>query len=51
MVLTAFFTVEGVFQIVTSVAYHNAMRRAWGWMLVLRDQMSIARCRSLLRNA
>ncbi len=31
--LTAFFIVEGVFQSVTSIAYHRAMPGAWGWML------------------
>jgi len=34
LLLTAFFMVEGVFQIVTSIAYHSVTRRAWGWMLV-----------------
>jgi uncharacterized membrane protein HdeD (DUF308 family) len=33
-VLTAFFVVEGTFQIVTSVAYRNLLRGSWGWMLV-----------------
>jgi uncharacterized membrane protein HdeD (DUF308 family) len=31
--LTAFFIVEGVFQSVTSIAYHRAMPGSWGWML------------------
>jgi len=34
IVLTAFFIVEGVFQIATSLAYHDAMRGSWIWMLV-----------------
>jgi uncharacterized membrane protein HdeD (DUF308 family) len=34
LVLTAFFIVEGVFQLVTSVAYRDVMRGSWGWMLV-----------------
>jgi uncharacterized membrane protein HdeD (DUF308 family) len=34
LLLTAFFVVEGVFQIVTSVAYRDVMRGSWGWMLV-----------------
>ena len=34
LLLTAFFIVEGVFQIVTSVAYREVMRGTWGWMLV-----------------
>jgi uncharacterized membrane protein HdeD (DUF308 family) len=31
--LTAFFVAEGVFQIVTSLAYRKAMPSAWGWLL------------------
>lgn len=34
LLLAAFFIVEGVFQIVTSVAYREAMRGTWSWMLV-----------------
>ena len=34
LLLTAFFVVEGVFQIVTSVAYREVIRGSWGWMLV-----------------
>jgi uncharacterized membrane protein HdeD (DUF308 family) len=34
LVLTAYFIVEGVFQIVTSVAYRDVMRSSWSWMLV-----------------
>ena len=34
LLLTAFFIVEGIFQVVTSVAYRGAMRGTWGWMLV-----------------
>lgn len=34
LLLTAFFIVEGVFQIVTSIAYRHVMRSSWGWMLV-----------------
>jgi uncharacterized membrane protein HdeD (DUF308 family) len=34
IVLTAFFVVEGVFQIVTSIAYRDVMGGSWGWMLV-----------------
>ena len=33
IVLTAFFVVEGVFQIVTSIAYRDVMGGSWGWML------------------
>lgn len=33
LVLTAFFVVEGVFQIVTSIAYREVMAGSWGWML------------------
>jgi uncharacterized membrane protein HdeD (DUF308 family) len=33
MLLTAFFIVEGVFQIVTSVAYRDVIGSSWGWML------------------
>jgi uncharacterized membrane protein HdeD (DUF308 family) len=32
-VLTAFFVVEGVFQIVTSLAYRNLLPGTWSWML------------------
>ena len=31
--LTAFFAAEGVFQIVTSLAYRKALPDAWGWLL------------------
>jgi uncharacterized membrane protein HdeD (DUF308 family) len=31
--LTAFFAAEGVFQIVTSIAYRKALPDAWGWLL------------------
>src|SRR5271166_3517309 len=34
LLLTAFFIVEGVFQIATSVAYREAEGSSWGWMLV-----------------
>ena len=34
LLLTAFFVVEGVFQLVTSVAYRDVIRGSWGWMLV-----------------
>ncbi|HTP46130.1 MAG TPA: HdeD family acid-resistance protein [Casimicrobiaceae bacterium] len=34
LVLTAFFVVEGIFQIVASVGYRDVMRGSWGWMLV-----------------
>jgi len=34
LLLTAFFIVEGVFQIATSVAYREAAGSSWGWMLV-----------------
>ncbi len=33
LVLTAFFAAEGVFQIVTSLAYRKALPDAWGWLL------------------
>lgn len=33
-ILTAFFIVEGIFQLVTSIAYREVMRGSWGWMLV-----------------
>ena len=31
--LTAFFFAEGLFQVITSLAYRKAMPGAWGWML------------------
>jgi Short repeat of unknown function (DUF308) len=31
--LTAFFFAEGLFQVITSIAYRKAMPSAWGWML------------------
>ena len=34
LLLTAFFVVEGVFQIVMSVAYRGVIGRSWGWMMV-----------------
>lgn len=34
LVLSAFFIIEGVFQIVTSIAYRHVIARSWGWMLV-----------------
>lgn len=34
VVMTAFFIAEGVFQIVTSIAYHGVIGSSWGWMLV-----------------
>lgn len=34
LLLTAFFIIEGVFQIVTSVAYRDVVGSSWGWMLV-----------------
>jgi uncharacterized membrane protein HdeD (DUF308 family) len=33
LALTAFFVAEGVFQIVSSIAYRKAMAGTWGWML------------------
>jgi len=33
LALTAFFAAEGVFQIVTSLAYRKALPDAWGWLL------------------
>ncbi len=33
LALTAFFVAEGVFQVVTSIAYRKAMAGTWGWML------------------
>jgi len=33
LLLIAFFVAEGVFQIVTSVAYRDIMAGTWGWML------------------
>ena len=34
IVLTAFFIVEGIFQIAASLAYRDVMGGSWGWMLV-----------------
>lgn len=34
LVLIAFFTVEGVFRIVTSIGYRHTFPDAWGWMLL-----------------
>jgi uncharacterized membrane protein HdeD (DUF308 family) len=34
LVLTAFFIAEGVWQIVTSIAYRDVLARTWGWMLL-----------------
>jgi uncharacterized membrane protein HdeD (DUF308 family) len=34
LVLTAFFIVEGIFQIVASIAYRDVVGVTWGWMLV-----------------
>jgi uncharacterized membrane protein HdeD (DUF308 family) len=34
LVLTAFFIVEGIFQIVASLAYRGVVSSTWGWMLV-----------------
>jgi uncharacterized membrane protein HdeD (DUF308 family) len=34
LVLAAFFVAEGLFQIVTSVAYRDVIGSAWGWMIV-----------------
>ena len=31
--LTAFFFAEGVFQVITSIAYRKAIPSVWGWML------------------
>ncbi len=33
LALTAFFAAEGVFQILTSLAYRKALPDAWGWLL------------------
>jgi uncharacterized membrane protein HdeD (DUF308 family) len=33
LVLTAFFIAEGVFQVVTSIAYRDVLPGSWGWML------------------
>jgi uncharacterized membrane protein HdeD (DUF308 family) len=33
LVLTAFFVVEGIFQIVASFTYRDAIPDSWGWML------------------
>jgi uncharacterized membrane protein HdeD (DUF308 family) len=34
IVLTAFFIAEGLFQMVASIAYREAIGSSWGWMLV-----------------
>jgi len=34
LVLTAFFVVEGIFQIVASFTYRDVVPSSWGWMLV-----------------
>ena len=34
IVLTAFFVVEGIFQIVASFTYRDVVPNSWGWMLV-----------------
>jgi uncharacterized membrane protein HdeD (DUF308 family) len=34
MVLTVFFIVEGIFQIVASLGYRDVLPDSWGWMLV-----------------
>jgi uncharacterized membrane protein HdeD (DUF308 family) len=34
LVLTAFFIVEGIFQIVASLSYRDVLPDSWGWMLV-----------------
>ena len=34
ILLTAFFIAEGIFQLVTSIAYRDAMGGSWGWLLV-----------------
>ena len=31
--LSAFFFAEGLFQVITSIAYRKAMPSVWGWML------------------
>jgi uncharacterized membrane protein HdeD (DUF308 family) len=33
LALTAFFVAEGVFQVVTSIAYRKTLPGAWGWLL------------------
>jgi uncharacterized membrane protein HdeD (DUF308 family) len=33
LALTAFFVAEGVFQIVTSIAYRKVLPDSWGWLL------------------
>lgn len=33
LLLTSYFIVEGVFQIVTSIAYREVLGRSWGWMI------------------
>jgi len=33
IVLTAFFIVEGIFQIAASISYRNVISDSWGWML------------------
>jgi uncharacterized membrane protein HdeD (DUF308 family) len=34
IVLTAFFVTEGIFQIVTSIAYRDMIGSSWGWLLL-----------------
>lgn len=34
LVLTGYFIAEGVFQIVTSIAYRTVLGRSWGWMIL-----------------
>ena len=34
IVLVAMFVIEGVLQIIASIAYRNAFPRSWGWMLI-----------------
>jgi uncharacterized membrane protein HdeD (DUF308 family) len=34
VVLTAFFIVEGIFQVVGALMYRNAMPGAWGWAVL-----------------
>jgi uncharacterized membrane protein HdeD (DUF308 family) len=34
LVLTAFFVAEGVFQVVSSFSYRDAIPDSWGWMLM-----------------
>ena len=33
IVLTAFFVIEGIFQIAGAFAYRDAMPNSWGWMI------------------